>query len=218
MYIDNSHPMFCHENEIWKAGFKNIAGIDEVGRGPLAGPVVAAAVVIPIGIDFPPVNDSKKLSEKQRNKLQKMILEIPGIKYAIAELQPEAIDRLNILRASQLAMKKAVLKIKNVDFSLIDGLPIPDFPTECESIVKGDSKSASIAAASIIAKVYRDNLMLKYSLVFKEYGFEKNKGYGTAQHLEAIKKYGPTPIHRKTFAPIKELFDKKEFEQLEFGL
>jgi ribonuclease HII len=218
MYIDNEHSMFKHENEIWNAGFENIAGVDEVGRGPLAGPVVAAAVVIPRGIDFPAVNDSKKLTEGQRNKLQKMILEIPGVKYAIAELQPEAIDRLNILRATHLAMKEAVLKINHVNFSLIDGLPVPNFPTECKALVKGDSRSASIAAASILAKVYRDELMKKYALKFKEYGFERNKGYGTAQHLEAVRKYGPTPIHRKSFAPIKEFFEKKRFIQLEFEL
>jgi ribonuclease HII len=218
MYIDNSHPMFDYENEAWGAGFENIAGIDEVGRGPLAGPVVAAAVVIPKGIDFPAVNDSKKLTERQRNKLNGLILEFPGIQYAITEIQPEAIDRLNILRAAQLAMKEAVLKIVKVDFAIIDGLPVPQFPVKNKSLVKGDSKSASIAAASIIAKVYRDKIMEKYAIEFPEYGFEKNKGYGTAQHLKALKKYGPTPIHRKSFAPVKYFFEKKEFEQPEFEL
>jgi ribonuclease HII len=210
--------MFDFENEAWNAGFINIAGIDEVGRGPLAGPVVAAAVVIPKGIEFPAVNDSKKLTEKQRNNLNKMILEFSGIQYAIAEIQHEAIDRLNILRASQLAMKEAVLRIRKVDFALIDGLSVPNFPIKNKALVKGDSKSASIAAASIIAKVYRDEIMEKYAVRFPEYGFEKNKGYGTAQHLNALKKYGPTSIHRKSFAPVKVFFEKKEFEQPEFEL
>ena len=218
MYIDNSNSMFDYENRIWNTSLRYIAGIDEVGRGPLAGPVVAAAVVIPKGIEFPAVNDSKKLTEKRRNSLNIMIQEVPGVQFAIAELQPEAIDRLNILRASQLAMKEAVLKLAKVDFALIDGLPVPQFPVKNMAIVKGDSKSASIAAASIIAKVYRDKLMERYAEKFPEYCFEKNKGYGTAQHLEALKIYGPTPIHRKSFAPVKDFFKDKALIQPEFKL
>ena len=210
MYIDNCHSMFKYENELWNDGIANIAGIDEVGRGPIAGPVVAAAVVIPKGIDFPAVDDSKKLTERQRKILQKMIKEVPGIMYAIAEVQVEEIDRLNILRASQLAMKKAVSKIIEADFALIDGLPVAEFPLPSIALVKGDSKSASIAAASILAKVYRDEIMERYALEYPEYGFEKHKGYGTAYHLDAIKKYGPSPIHRKTFAPVKNYFEKPE--------
>ena len=218
MQIDCAHPMFDFENEMWDAGFKNIAGIDEVGRGPLAGPVVAAAVIIPHGINFPPVDDSKKLTDKKRKILEREILEIPGLKYAIAEIQPEEIDRLNILRAAQSAMAEAVNSLGVVDFSLIDGLPVPNFPTRSKAIVKGDSKSASIAAASILAKVYRDELMDKYAEEFPGYGFEKNKGYGTAQHLAALKELGPTPIHRKSFAPVRELFEKKELIQPELEL
>lgn len=211
-YIDNSHFMFQFENEIWNSGIKNIAGTDEVGRGPLAGPVVAAAVVIPNNLLFPPVKDSKKISDKQRRELRSEILKVSGIKYAIAEVSVTEIDQFNILKAAQLAMKKAVEQILDVEFVLIDGLPIKDFPISSKAIVGGDAKSASIAAASILAKVYRDDLMAKYDLQYPEYGFGKNKGYGTTSHLDAIKKHGPCPIHRRSFTPIKEMVENKSIQ------
>ncbi|MCF7791115.1 MAG: ribonuclease HII [Victivallales bacterium] len=208
--------MFSFENEIWNSGYNAVAGIDEVGRGPIAGPVVAAAVVIPRGIAFPSVKDSKKLTERQRLEFREEFIKISGLKYSISEVKPDVIDRINILRAAQQAMKDAVLKLTEVDFALIDGLPIKNFPIINRAIIKGDSKSASIAAASIIAKIHRDELMKNYALVYKAYGFDKNKGYGTAEHIEAVKKYGPSPIHRKSFAPIKELSEIKDFVQSEF--
>lgn len=216
-FLDKDSEILVPETKKWNEGFCFIAGIDEVGRGPLAGPVVAAAVVFPKYSELiPPVNDSKKLTEKQRAELQKQIMEVPGVQYAIAEISPEEIDKINILRASHLAMKKAAAQLDKVDFALIDGLPVHGFPIENQAIVKGDSKSASIAAASIIAKVYRDTLMDKLAELYPEYGFESHKGYGTADHLAALKKYGPCPIHRKTFAPVRDIINPPP-EQQEFS-
>ena len=216
-FLDKESEILVPELKKWDEGFCFIAGIDEVGRGPLAGPVVAAAVVFPKYSELIPlVNDSKKLSEKQRIELQKQILEVPGIQYATAEVSPEEIDRINILAASHLAMKKAAAQLDKVDFALIDGLPVKGFPIANQAIVKGDSKSASIAAASIIAKVYRDALMDKFASLYPEYGFESHKGYGTADHLAALKKHGPCPIHRKTFAPVRDIIYPPP-EQQEFS-
>jgi len=198
--------MFFFEKEAWDKQFKFVAGVDEAGRGPLAGPVVAAAMIIPKGIDFPLVNDSKKLTDKQRRKLSAQITSIDNLDYSIVEISEQEVDNINILNATHMAMKKAILNLRNVDFALIDGLPVPNFPIDCKSIVKGDSKSASIAAASILAKVYRDDLMIDFSIKYPQYGFEKHKGYGTAQHIKAIKEFGPCPIHRRTFAPISMLY------------
>jgi ribonuclease HII len=204
-YIQSCHPMFLYEREIWDDDVSFIAGIDEAGRGPLAGPVVAAAVIIPKETKFPLVNDSKKLTDKQRRILRTEIMSIDEVLFSIIEISVGEIEKINILRATHLAMKKTVQKLQCADFALIDGLPVPQFPIPSKAIVKGDSKSASIAAASILAKVYRDELMKKYAIKYPQYGFEKNKGYGTAEHMNALKKYGPCPIHRKTFAPVKNL-------------
>ena len=217
-YIQGCHPMFLYEQEKWDDGVSFIAGIDEAGRGPLAGPVVAAAVVIPKYIKFPPVNDSKKLTDKQRRKLRTEIMSVDKILFSIVEISVGEIEKTNILRATHSAMKQTVQKLEYVDFALIDGLPVPHFPIPSKAIVKGDSKSASIAAASILAKVYRDELMEKYAVRYPQYGFEKNKGYGTAAHMEALKKYGPCPIHRKTFAPVREMLEKSRKIQQEFAL
>jgi ribonuclease HII len=210
-YLENCHPMLSFEMEKWGDGIVFLAGIDEVGRGPLAGSVVAAAVMFDKNKRIPEVNDSKKLTEKKRNLYYEHIINTENVQYSIAEIDVAEIDKINILQATYLAMKKAVSKLPNVEFALIDGLPVKSFTLPNIAIVKGDSKSASIAAASIIAKVYRDNLMAEYALKYSEYSFEKNKGYGTAEHLKAIKKYGPCPIHRKSFAPISDYYmsDKK---------
>ena len=210
--------MFLHEREMWNDGVSFVAGVDEAGRGPLAGPVVAAAVVIPKYAEFPPVDDSKKLTDKQRRKLRAEIISVDKVLFSIAEVSADEIEKINILRATHSAMKWAVQKLKFVDFALIDGLPVPNFPVPSRAIVKGDSKSASIAAASILAKVHRDELMEKYAIKYPQYGFEKNKGYGTAAHLEALKKHGPCPIHRKTFAPVKKVLDNSTKIQQEFNL
>ena len=176
-----------------------ICGIDEVGRGPLAGPVVAGAVILPKDCDILYINDSKKLSEKKREELYDIIMEkavATGIGYASVE----RIDEINILQATFEAMREAISKLAvSPDILLNDAVTIPQVPFKQVPIIKGDAKSISIGAASIIAKVTRDRLMVDYDTVFPEYGFASNKGYGSAQHIEAIKKYGPCPIHRRTF-------------------
>lgn len=176
-----------------------ICGIDEVGRGPLAGPVVAGAVILPKDCEILYINDSKKLSEKKREELYDIIMEkavATGIGYASVE----RIDEINILQATFEAMRDAISKLAvSPDILLNDAVTIPQVAIKQVPIIKGDAKSISIGAASIIAKVTRDRLMVDYDTVFPEYGFASNKGYGSAQHIEAIKKYGPCPIHRKTF-------------------
>lgn len=196
-YFEIDDEMLSYEHSKWKTGMKFVAGIDEAGRGPLAGPVVVAAVIFTDPEKIPLVNDSKKLSAKKRNSMRDMIMETPGVLYAIKEISPETIDEKNILQATHLGMRTVISSFSNLDFVFIDGLPVPDFPVPSESIVKGDSKSASIAAASILAKTHRDSIMEKYDEEFPEYGFKKNSGYGTAEHMEALRKYGPTPIHRR---------------------
>ena len=195
------------EKETWKQGIVFIAGIDEAGRGPLAGPVVAAAAILPKKIKIPQVNDSKQLSEKQRNDLKNLLLDIPGFRYAVSEIQSDEIDILNILKATHLAMRRAVLQLPETEIAFVDGLRVPDMPVKCRFIVKGDAKSASIASASIIAKVHRDEIMMRYAEKYPEYGFDRHKGYGTADHLKALKKHGPCPIHRKSFAPVREILN-----------
>ena len=195
------------EKETWKQGIVFIAGIDEAGRGPLAGPVVAAAAILPKKIKIPQVNDSKQLSEKQRNDLKNLLLDIPGFRYAVSEIQSDEIDILNILKATHLAMRRAVLQLPETEIAFVDGLRVPDMPVKCRFIVKGDAKSASIASASIIAKVHRDEIMMRYAEKYPEYGFDRHKGYGTADHLKALKKHGPCPIHRKSFSPVREILN-----------
>lgn len=215
-FLSSDDELLAPERKKWTEGFSFIAGVDEVGRGPLAGPVVAAAAAFPKNSLFPKVDDSKKLTDARRRTLREEIISIPGIQYSIIEISPAEIDKINILRASHLAMKKAVSQLSGVDFVFIDGLPVPDFPFPNEAIVKGDAKSASIAAASILAKVHRDDLMTELALTYPEYGFEKHKGYGTAKHLEALRKFGPCPIHRKSFAPVRDIITPPP-EQQEFS-
>ena len=190
--------MWRYEEEALKYGYKNVVGTDEVGRGPLAGPVVAAAVVLPSDFEVFGINDSKKLSEKKREELAKYIKE-HALAYSIQEVSAQEIDALNILHAAELAMKKSVDALPIGDVVFIDGTNKPFVHIPYKNIIKGDSASISIAAASIIAKVYRDHLMVEYDKIYPEYGFAQHKGYGTKEHYDALRKYGPSPIHRKSF-------------------
>ena len=196
-----------------------IAGVDEAGRGPLAGPVVAAAVILPPEEEFDlPVNDSKALDEAFREELGERLRSDPRVVWAVAERSAGAIDRINILRATHEAMREAVMSLKvHPDMAFVDGLKVRDFPVEARFIVKGDAQSASVAAASIIAKTHRDHLMLELDKVYPGYGFAQHKGYGTAQHLEALRKLGPCPEHRRTFGPVARIISPPP-EQLEFDL
>lgn len=213
-FITAGNELLAWEYEKYQAGFRFVVGIDEVGRGPLAGPVVAAAVGFPQGAVIPPVNDSKKLSEERREALDAAIRAVPGVRIAIAEIPVEVIDQINILRATHKAMKEAAEAIPEADYILVDGLPVPGLPRESCNIVKGDAKSASIAAASIVAKVYRDRLMVELDKLYPGYGLAENKGYGTAEHLRALKELGVSAIHRKSFAPVRDVITPPP-EQLE---
>lgn len=188
-----------YENEALEKGYTNICGVDEAGRGPLAGPVCAAAVILPKGHIIDGVNDSKRLTEKKREKLFDVIID-ECVSYSIAFATVEEIEELNILNATMLAMQRAVegLDVK-ADYAMIDGNRLPPLNIPAECIVKGDANSMSIAAASILAKVARDRLCLKYDELYPKYGFAKHKGYGTKLHREMILKYGPCEIHRKSF-------------------
>lgn len=188
-----------HEKEVAEKGYKFICGVDEAGRGPLAGPVCAAAVILPEGHIIEGVNDSKKLSEKKREALFDVI-KSEALAYSIDFATVEEIEEMNILNATMLAMKRAVegLKIK-ADYALIDGNRLPPLDIPCEYIIKGDANSMSIAAASILAKVSRDRLCYEYAKLYPQYGFDKHKGYGTKVHVEALREYGPCEIHRMSF-------------------
>ncbi|MCX8057596.1 MAG: ribonuclease HII [Ignavibacteria bacterium] len=199
------------EKEFFKKGFELIAGVDEAGRGPLAGPVVAAAVVFDTNISIDGINDSKKLSEKDRIELEKEI-KSKALAYSVQVVSVELINQLNILRASLLAMKNAVEELSILpQIVLVDGnFPI-NISIENKPIKKGDAKCFSIAAASILAKNYRDRLMISYSEIYPEYKFHKNKGYPTKEHIEAILKYGPCEIHRKKF--LRKIYEREFIQQ-----
>jgi ribonuclease HII len=189
----------CYESMARQAGYGLIAGVDEAGRGPLAGPVVAGAVIIPEGLTLTGIKDSKQMTEKAREKAFSVIHEA-AVAVGIGVVSHQFIDKFNILKATLEAMKRAVLCLADSpEYLLVDGInAIPvTIPQRC--LKKGDQRSLSISAASVIAKVYRDRIMRSYHERFPVYGFSQNKGYGTAAHLEAIKRYGPTPIHRRTF-------------------
>ena len=197
--LERLEEILTYERGLWEAGYDLVAGIDEVGRGPLAGPVVAAAVILPKECKIEGVNDSKKLSAKKREELYDIILE-KAVSYGIGIVSNERIDEINILQATYEAMREALSQLKpKADYILADAVTIPMVSTPQRGIVKGDAKSMSIGAASIVAKVYRDRLMEAYDEVYPGYGFASNKGYGAAEHLEGIRKQGITPIHRKTF-------------------
>ena len=194
---ERMYTLYAYEREY--AAYPYICGIDEVGRGPLAGPVVAAAVILPKDCDILYINDSKKLSEKKREMLYEEIME-KAVSVGIGMAGPECIDEINILQATYEAMREAVSKLDpQPDLMLNDAVKIPGIEIPQVSIIKGDAKSASIGAASIIAKVTRDRMMVEYDRIFPEYGFAANKGYGTAVHIAALKELGPTPIHRRSF-------------------
>jgi ribonuclease HII len=199
-------PDFSLENALRACGLAIIAGVDEAGRGPLAGPVAAAAVILPAAFRDPGLDDSKKLSAKKREALYHILTDDPRVKWAVALASAAEIDTLNILRATHLAMRRAVAGLGVVpDHCLIDGLPVRGFPWPHEGIVKGDGRSLSIAAASILAKVTRDRLLRAIDAEFPLYGFAKHQGYGTKQHLEALRIHGPCCHHRRSFEPVAQL-------------
>lgn len=187
-------------------GYLRVAGIDEAGRGPLAGPVAAAAVILPKNFNCPGLDDSKKISPKLRDRLYERLTNDPEIYWAVATAEREEIDRVNILRATHLAMRRAAEALVPIPaYCLIDGLPVNPFPLPHDAIVKGDGKSLSIAAASIIAKVTRDRIMREIDREFPQFGFAKHQGYGTKAHLEALRIHGPCRHHRLTFQPVAQL-------------
>lgn len=198
--------MSLHENRLREKGFFKIAGVDEAGRGPLAGPVVAAAVILPKDFILESLNDSKQLTIQARERLYQDLLREKELIYGVGIVDVDVIDQVNILQASFLAMQKAVSFLKSApDYLLIDGNRSFKTNIPCEPIVDGDALSVSIAAASIFAKVTRDNIMKALAIKYPQYGFDRHKGYATEKHLKAIEEHGPSPIHRKSFSPIKQL-------------
>ena len=199
-------PDFSHEDILIAKGFGKIAGVDEAGRGPLAGPVAAAAVILPRSFTCPLLDDSKKLSKKKRDLLYAEITGNPEVIWAVATVEADEIDQINILRATHRAMGLALEALKvRPDIALIDGLPVKGLSIEHEALVKGDGLSLSIAAASVIAKVTRDHIMEKIAAEFPLYGFESHQGYGTKKHIEALKHHGPCRYHRRSFQPVSQL-------------
>lgn len=202
---DKLDELYKFDESIRKDGFNVIAGVDEAGRGPVAGPVVAAAVILPWNFRIKGIRDSKKIPAKEREELFWSIL-LYAIDIGIGIINSEEIDRINILRATRQAMYNAVVDLTNrPDILLIDALTIPSIKVKQMPIIKGDAKSASIAAASIIAKVVRDGIMIKYHSMYPQYEFDRHKGYATKTHLDKIRQYGPCPIHRKSFQKVMDL-------------
>ena len=196
--------MLQYEKELYQAGYQTIAGIDEVGRGPLAGPVVAAAVILPPGCKIKGLNDSKKIPKKKHQDIYQAVMD-KALAVGVGLIDNEIIDQVNIYEATKLAMKDALSKLSlKPDYLLIDAMKL-DIDIPQESIIKGDANSLSIAAASIVAKVTRDKLMADYDKEFPGYDFAKNAGYGTKSHLQGLERNGVTPIHRKTFEPVKSM-------------
>ncbi len=197
-------PNYELEQKFMADGFSLVCGVDEAGRGPLSGPVFAAACILPIGLEIPGLNDSKKLTAKKREQLFDVICQ-NAIAYAIASASPAEIDELNILNADMLAMRRAISMLSPAaDFALIDGNIARDMPIPAYPVIKGDAISCSIAAASILAKVSRDRMCLEDDTNYPAYGFAKHKGYGTKEHMEALHRLGPCPIHRKSFLKFLE--------------
>ena len=216
-YLPGNSELLVHELK-WDGEFSFIAGVDEAGRGCCAGPVCAAAFIftdrsrIPAG-----VNDSKQLTHKQRMELREAILAEPSALTSVAMVDQDEIDRTDILRATWLAMRRAVLGLpRPADFVLVDGNPVQGLPVPSENIVKGDAKSASIAAASILAKTSRDLFMMEAAKQYPQYKFEVHKGYCTKLHTDLIRKYGPCPLHRKTFEPVRSILNPPDTVQGEF--
>lgn len=213
---------FAFERACKARGVKVVAGVDEAGRGPLAGPVVVAAVILPPEDEFTlPVDDSKALTDAKRRELYEALTGDKRIRYCVSVKDAATIDRLNILRATHEGMRECVRGLgEDVEEALVDGLRVPDFPVPAQFIVKGDARSASIGAASIIAKVTRDRLMEELDTVYPGYGFAQHKGYGTAAHLAALARLGACPEHRKTFAPVARVLGllPPKPEQLTLGI
>ncbi len=205
----NNVNLYQYEEQLEDLGIKYIAGVDEVGRGPLAGPVVVAAVILPLNLRIKGINDSKKLSLKKRNELYKIILN-EALAVNVSFIDERVIDEINIYEATKKGMLEAIsgLKIKP-EHVLIDAMPLRELDIAHTSIIHGDALSASIGAASIIAKVTRDEYMDKMDIKYPNYGFKHHKGYCTKEHLEALEKYGPCEIHRKSFAPVKKFYTKQ---------
>jgi ribonuclease HII len=203
---------FEFERQLWQQGFSRVAGVDEAGRGPLAGPVMAAAAILPVRwaeSGLPPelegLNDSKQLTKAQREKFFDFLTACGQVEFAVAQMDSVQIDEINILQATHCAMNDALTKLNPApQHALVDGRPVKTLRVPQTAIVQGDARSYSIAAASVLAKVTRDRLMLEFDRQWPVYGFAGHKGYGTAQHLAAITAHGPCPIHRKSFAPLKQ--------------
>lgn len=226
--IDNNYPWQQNIADVEKiaymSGYEMIGGIDEAGRGPLAGPVVASVVILPKDTIIPGINDSKKLTTQQRERLYKIISTV-AIDWGVGIIEPEVIDQVNILQATYMAMKQAVNKLRvNPQLLLVDGnLAIPEVSIPQYPIPRGDTFVPSIQAASIISKVIRDKIMIEYDSIYPEYSFAKHKGYGTELHLQSMERYGVCKIHRTTYAPVRKLLirqvrlpkKKKSIQQLE---
>jgi ribonuclease HII len=196
---------FSRERALRARGIFLVAGVDEAGRGPLAGPVVAAAVILPDDCTLEGLNDSKKLTAKKREHFHAMLTVRADIHWGIGQADVAEIDRLNILRATHLAMARAVAALpRKPDHALVDGLPVRGLPVPHTALVAGDTLSLSIAAASIIAKVTRDRLMTALDAEYPQYGFARHKGYGVREHLEALRSHGPSPVHRRSFQPVAQ--------------
>ena len=208
--------MYQYEEELIDDGINLIAGVDEAGRGPIAGPVVIASCILPVNYRIAGLNDSKQLSKKKREELYKEIVK-HAVSYKIIFVSAKEVDESNIYSVTQEAMKEALLSLDiKPEYALIDFMPIKDIDIPTKSITHGDALSASIAAASILAKVSRDEYMAKMDIKYPNYGFKHNMGYATKMHIESLEKYGPCPIHRKTFYPVSKYFSQTE--QLSFEL
>lgn len=200
--------LLFYEKELYKEGYHLVCGTDEAGRGPLVGPVVAAAVILPENFELEGLNDSKKLSEKKREKFFPIIKE-KAITYGIGIVDAKTIDEINIYEASRLAMKKAISEMKvKPDYVLTDAMPIPDYPIPVKPIIHGDALSLSIAAASVLAKVTRDHILYDLDKKYPEYELKNHKGYPTKRHLELLRKYGPTKEYRFTYKPVRDLISE----------
>lgn len=207
--MSNQINLYEFEEKLYDEGYHLICGVDEVGRGPLAGPLVVAACILPPFLRIDGINDSKQLSEKKRKELYKIIIK-NAIAYHIVFISEEDVDSLNIYQATKKGMLLAISGLKQKpDYALIDAMPLGELDIPHNSIIHGDARCASVAAASILAKVTRDEYMEKMDIKYPNYGFKKHKGYGTKAHMEALEKYGPCEIHRKTFAPVSKYYSKQ---------
>jgi len=214
---ENSLDRLAYEHAAWSGGVFRFAGVDEAGRGPLAGPVVAAAVVFSPSLlkdgipeELEDLNDSKQLTHRKRARLRLALESMEGVDYGLGILSPREIDRINILKATHKAMAVALGNLPSpAEEALVDGLPVPGLPCKAGNLVKGDSKCFSIAAASVLAKETRDDLMRELDTTYPGYGFGAHKGYGTQKHLAAMRELGPCPAHRRSFAPVRDLIEPK---------